>query len=167
MEYGDQCGFVEADYVVAYNHLSHFPHQITLLTNLYDGAYEGPSSAIKIDRAEDFSLAAYDYSKYEQNETEDTPLAEFVLHSDTVLNHVHLFNAELRDWDSDTGEAIYDAALEHIQYQVDPKHPLMIRAEMYGDIPNLIVGYQDDAGYYHFALVEISGEDGRFMLNEF
>ncbi len=167
VEYGDQCGFVEADYVVAYNQLSHFPHQITLLTNLYGGAYEGPAPALKIDSAEDFSLAAYDYSVYAQEETADIPMAKFVLHSDTTLNHVHLFNAELRDWDSATGEAIYDAALEHIQYQVDPQHPLMIRAVMYGDIPNLVVGYQDEAGYYHFAFVEISGEDGSFMLNEF
>jgi hypothetical protein len=52
-----------------------------------------------------------DYSEYEPEETDDTPFAEFVLHSDTTLNHVHLFNAELRDWDSDTGEAIYDATL--------------------------------------------------------
>lgn len=167
VEYGDQCGFVEADYVVAYNLLSHFPHQIKLLTNLYGGAYEGPASALKIDSAEDFPLAAYDYSEYAQEETDDTPLAEFVLHSDTTLNHVHLFNAELRDWNSDTGEAIYDATLENIQYQVDPEHPLLIRAEMYGDMPNLVVGYQDDAGYYHFAFVEISGEDGSFMLHEF
>lgn len=167
VEYGDQCGFVETDYVVAYNHLSHFPHQITLLTNLYGGAYEGPPSALKIDRAEDFSLTAYDYSEYAPEDTDDIPMAEFVLHSDTTLNHVHLFNAELRDWDSDTGEAIYDATLEHIQYQVDPEHPLTIRAEMYGDMPNLIVGYQDETGYYHFAFVEISGEDGSFMLNEF
>ncbi|MBR5547947.1 MAG: SH3 domain-containing protein [Clostridia bacterium] len=167
VEYGDQCGFVESDYVVAYNHLSHFPHQITLLTNLYDGSQNESVPALKIDSAEDFSLAAYDYSEYEQEEMDDTPLAEFVLHSDKTLNHVHLFNAELRDWDSDTGEAIYDATLENIQYQVDPEHPLMIRAVMYGDMPNLVVGYQDDAGYYHFTFVEISGEDGHFMLREF
>lgn len=167
VEYRDQCGFVEADYVVAYTNLSHFPHQITLLTNLYGGAYEGPAPSLKIDHAEDFPLAAYDYSEYAQEETDDIPMAEFVLHSDTTLNHVHLFNVELRDWDSDTGEAIYDATLEHIQYQVDPEHPLVIHAVMYGDMPNLVVGYQDETGYYHFAFVEIRGEDGRFMLNEF
>lgn len=167
VEYGDQCGFVDAEYVAAYNHLSHFPHQITLLTNLYGGANEWPAPSLKIGHAGNFPLAAYDYSEYEPEETDDIPLAEFVLHSDTMLNHVHLFNAELRDWDSDTGEAIYDATLEHIQYQVDPEHPLVIRAEMYGDMPNLIVGYQDETGYYHFAFVEISGEDGSFMLNEF
>ena len=94
-------------------------------------------------------------------------MAEFVLHSEETLNHVHLFNAELRDWDSDTGEAIYDAALENIQYQVDPEHPLVIRAVMYGDMPNLIVGYQDETGYYHFAFVEISGEDGSLILRGF
>ena len=167
VEYGGKCGFVEGDYVEAYNHLSHFPSQITLLTNLYGGAYEGPAPALKIDHAEDFPLSAYDYSEYEQEETDDTPMAEFVLHSEETLNHVHLFNAELRDWDGNTGEAIYDAALENIQYQVDPEHPLVIRAVMYGDMPNLIVGYQDETGYYHFAFVEISGEDGSFMLNEF
>ena len=167
VEYGGKCGFVEADYVTAYNQLSHFPNQITLLTNLYGRAYEGPAPSLKIAHAEDFPLSAYDYSEYEQEETDDTPMAEFVLHSDTTLNHVHLFNAELRDWDGDTGEAIYDAALENIQYQLAPEHPLVIRAVMYGDMPNLIVGYQDETGYYHFAFVEISGEDGSFMLNEF
>ena len=167
VEYGGKCGFVDADYVEAYNHLSHFPSQITLLTNLYGGAYEGPAPSLKIDNVDDFSLAAYDYSEHEQEETDDTPMAEFVLHSEETLNHVHLFNSELRDWDSDTGEAIYDAALENIQYQVDPEHPLVIRAVMYGDMPNLIVGYLDETDYYHFAFVEISGEDGSFMLNEF
>ena len=61
----------------------------------------------------------------------------------------------------------YDAVLENIQYQVDPEYPLLIRAVMYGDMPNLVVGDQDETGYYHFAFVEISGEDGRFLLNEF
>jgi len=166
VEYGGKCGFVEADYAAAYNQLSHFPGRITLLANLYGGVYDGPAPSLRIDRAEDFPLAAYNYSEYEQEETAD-PMARFVLHSDTVLNHVHLFNAELRDWDSDTGEAIYDAALENIQYQVDPEHPLVIRAVIYGDMPNLVVGYQDEAGYYHFAFVEISGEDGSLILREF
>ena len=55
----------------------------------------------------------------------------------------------------------------HIQYQVDPEHPLSVTAVMYGDMPNLAVGYEDWTGAYHFVFVEISGEDGSIYLNEF
>ena len=38
---------------------------------------------------------------------------------------------------------------------------------IWGDMPNLAVGYEDDAGVYHFAFIEISGEDGSLILREF
>ena len=38
---------------------------------------------------------------------------------------------------------------------------------MYGDMPNLAVGYEDETGAYHFAFIEISGEDGSILLSEF
>ncbi len=166
VEFGDRCGFVEAEHVVPYNQLSHFPHQITLLTNLYGEAYESPSPALKADYTEGFFLMEYDYSEYVQEDM-GVPRAEFVLYSDETVNHVHLFSVELRDWDSDSGEAIYDATLEHIQYQVDPEHPLSVCAVIWGDTPNLAVGFEDAQGVYHFAIIEISGEDGSMILREF
>ena len=97
----------------------------------------------------------------------DTPAVEFVLHSDTTLNHVHLFNLSLVSWDDETGDTMYDATPEHIQYQVDPEHPLSVKTVIWGDTPNLAVGYADDESVYHFAFIDISGEDGSLILREF
>jgi hypothetical protein len=47
---------------------------------------------------------------------------------------------------------------------VDPEHPLSVGAVIWGDMPNLAVGYADESGAYHFAFVEISGEDGSLIL---
>ena len=33
--------------------------------------------------------------------------------------------------------------------------------------PNLAVGYEDPNGMYHFAFIEMSGEDGSLYLREF
>ena len=40
-------------------------------------------------------------------------------------------------------------------------------AVMYGDMPNLAAGYEDGTGANNFAFIEISGEDGSILLNEF
>ena len=92
---------------------------------------------------------------------------QFVLYSDETVSHVHLFSISMRTLDDMTGEAIYDATLENIQYQLDPAHPLSVGAVIWGDTPNLAVGYADEKGRYHFAFVEISGEDGSIILREF
>jgi len=166
VQYGDRSGYVSAEHVEEYGDLSHYPQKVTLLCNLFDDEYEGSSPELKIDYSEGFYLMEYAYSEYEQEDA-GIPRAEFVLHSDTTVNNVHLFNVSLRSLDDETGEAIFDATLEHIQYQVDPEHPLAVTAVIYGMMPNLAVGYQDWTGAYHFAFVEISGEDGSLLLREF
>lgn len=170
-EYGSRGVYVNAEHVVPYNELSHFPGRISLHCNLYSEGYEGPSPALKADDTRTFDLTGYDYSEYDHTQymliDEDTPRLEFVLHSDTAVNHVHLFSVSLASVNDETGEAVYDAVLEHIQYRVDPEHPLAVTAVVYGDTPNWVVGYEDWTGAYHFAFVEISGEDGSLLLREF
>lgn len=166
VEYGDCSGYVSAEHVVAYSDLLHFPQQITLLDNLFDGEYEGSPSALKVDDAANFCLREYDYSECVV-EGPGMPRAEFVLYSDKTVSHVHLFSVSLRSCDSETGEAVFDARLEHIQALLDPSHPLSVHAVIHGTMPNLAVGYQDTLGIYHFAFVEISGEDGSLCLREF
>lgn len=98
---------------------------------------------------------------------EDTPKVHYVLYAEETLKNVHLFSVSIRCIDDETGEEVLDATLEDIQYQLDPEHPLSVIAVMYGDMPNLAVGYEDGTGAYHFVFVEISGEDGSIYLNEF
>ena len=171
VEWGGRCGFINLLHAEVYNEMLHFPQQIILHCNLFGGEYEEPLPDIKIVAAKDFPIMDYDHGSYEYDdfmEAGDTvPKVTFVLHSEATINHVHLFRVELRDWDGETGEAIYDATLEHIQYQVDPDHPLFVGAVIWGDMPNLAVGYEDSLGVYHFAFVEISGEDGSLILREF
>ena len=71
------------------------------------------------------------------------------------------------DWDDEAGVIAYEATLEDIQYQLAPEHPLCVGAVIWGDMPNLAVGFEDAEGAYHFAFIEISGEDGSLMLREF
>jgi hypothetical protein len=171
VEWGGRCGFISLLHAEVYNEMLHFPQQIILHSNLYAGKYEGPALTLKADYTEDFPLAEFDYSEYDACEYEPVdaaiPKLKFVLHSDETVNHVHLFSISLCSWDSETGEAIYDATLENIQYQVAPQHPLSVTAVIWGDTPNLAVGYEDAQGVYHFAFVEISGEDGSLLLREF
>ena len=115
-------------------------------------------------------LEKYNYTEYEYEcvmEDEESPRLKFVLYSDFVINHVHLFSTELMVLDEATGEAEYELTLENIQYEMAPDHPLSVTTVVYGDTPNLAVGYQDWTGAYHFAFVEISGEDGSLILREF
>ncbi len=174
VEWGSRCGFIDLLHAEVYNEMLHFPQQITLHCNPFDAAYEGSEPVLRIDYTADFPLAQYDYSKYDYAEfglpegmDADTPTVEFVLHSDTTLNHVHLFNLTLLSWDDVSGDMVYDAALEHIQYQVDHEHPLSVTTVIWGDTPNLAVGYADEEGVYHFTFIEISGEDGSLILREF
>jgi len=166
VEYGGRCGFMEAEYLVSYSDLMHFPQKITLSANLYTPKYDASPSALYIDYTEGFYLTEYDYSEFVQEDAGITR-AEFVLYSDSTVNNVHLFSVEVHSWDADTGEALIDANLEHIQYQVDSEHPLSVCAVIWGDMPNLAVGYEDASGVYHFTFVEISGEDGSLILREF
>lgn len=174
VEWGSRCGFIDLLHAEVYNEMMHFPLQITLHSNFFEGAYEGPEPELLIAYKADFQLGEYEYSEYDFAEfgwpetvDEDTPPVEFVLHSDTTLNHVHVFNLSLVSWDDETGEAAFDAVLDHIQYQVDPEHPLSVTTVIYGDMPNLAVGFADANGVYHFAFIEISGEDGSLILREF
>jgi len=149
----------------------HFPRQITLHTNLFGSEYEEALPDIKISDGDGFPIKEYDHSSYEYDdymEADGTvPKVTFVLHTDTVLNHVHLYNIELVDMDYETGDAIYAATLENIEYQLDSEHPLFVGAVIWGDMPNLAVGYADSLGIYHFAFIEISGEDGSLILRAF
>jgi hypothetical protein len=134
--------------------------------NLFSGNGSNQLPSLKADYAEGFYLMDYAYNEFVMADT-GIPRAEFVLYSDAPVNNVHLFSLSLRSMDSDTGEAVFDATLEHIQHQVDPAHPLSVIAVIYGTMPNLAVGYQDESGEYHFAFVEISGMDGSVILQEF
>ena len=171
VEWGSRCGFISLFHAEVYNEMLHFPKSITLHSNLY-GANEGQPLSLRIAYGDEFPIKEYDYSVYESDEymeadAEDRPKVHFVLYSDETVNHVHLFSISMRSRDDDTGDVIYDATLENIQYQVDPAHPLSVGAVIWGDTPNLAVGYADENGKYHFALVEISGEDGSLLLREF
>lgn len=171
VEWGGRCGFISLFHAEVYNEMPHFPQKITLHSNLYS-EYEGQPLSLKIAYGNEFPIKEYDYSVFEYDEymeadAEDLPKVHFILYSDETVNHVHLFSISMRSWDDATGEVIYDATLENIQYQVDPEHPLSVGAVIWGDMPNLAVGYADEEGVYHFAFIEISGEDGSLILREF
>jgi len=171
VEWGSRCGFINLMHAEVYNEMLHFPRQITLHTNLFGSEYEEALPDIKISDGDGFPIKEYDHSSYEYDdymEADGTvPKVTFVLHTDTVLNHVHLYNIELVDMDYETGDAIYAATLENIEYQLDSEHPLFVGAVIWGDMPNLAVGYADSLGIYHFAFIEISGEDGSLILRAF
>ena len=171
VEWDGRCGFISLFHAEVYNEMLHFPRRITLQSNLYS-AYEGQPLSLKIAYGYDVPILDYDYSVFEYDEymeadSEDLPKVQFVLYSDETVNHVHLFSISMQAFDDMTGVATYDAILETIQYQVDPEHPLSVGAVIWGDMPNLAVGYADESGAYHFAFVEISGEDGSLILREF
>ena len=171
VEWGSRCGFISLLHAEVYNEMLHFPQSITLHSNLY-GEYEGQPLTLQIAYGSDFPIKDYDYSVFEYDEymeadSVDLPKVHFVLYADETVSHVHLFSIAMRSWDDMTGEVIYDATLENIQYQVDSEHPLSVGAVIWGDMPNLAVGYADENGAYHFAFIEISGEDGSLILREF
>ena len=171
VELGDRCGFIKLLHAEVYNEMLHFPRQITLHCNLFDGEYEGPAPALKIAALNDFPLQAYDYNDFEyadyMDADEDNAKVKFVLYSDDTLSQVHLFSVSINSLDADTGYAEFEAILEETQYQMDPEHPLVVGAVIWGDTPNLAVGYADALGVYHFTFIEISGEDGSLILREF
>ena len=170
VEWGERCGFVDLNHAEVYNEMLHFPKQITLYTSPYDEKSKSTKPSLKIAALKEFPIMQYDYSIYEYDEymeadSEDLPKETFVLYSDNTVNKVHLFNA-VSSWD-EYGNVIFEATLEHIQPRVDPDHPLLVGAVIWGDTPNLIVSYEDERCAYHFAFVEISGEDGSLLLREF
>lgn len=172
VEWGGRCGFISLMHAEVYNEMLHFPQKITLRENLFADKDERSSSALKIAYLKDFPILDYDYNSFEYDdfmEADDPelPKVSFVLHSDTTVCHVHLFSISMSAWDGEAGEVEYEAILEDIQYQMDPAHPLSVGAVIWGDMPNLAVGYEDESGIYHFAFIEISGEDGSLLLREF
>lgn len=172
VEWGSRCGFIDLLHAEVYSEMLHFPLQITLHTNPGDEGFEAPLPDLKIAYLSDFPIKEYEYKVYEYSdymEADDPelPKVEFVLYPDTTISHVHLFSVTMTSWDDETGDAVYEATLEDIQYQLDPEHPLSVGAVIWGDMPNLAVGYADANGVYHFAFIEISGEDGSLILREF
>ena len=173
VEWGGRWGFVSLLHAEVYNEMLHFPRQMTLhySYNTFSEEYEGPALDLKIAYAEDFDLSAYEYTEFDYTESEpvdeDIPKVKFVLYADSPVKQVHLFSVSIQCIDDETGEEVIDAILENIQYEMAPEHPLAVTAVMYGDMPNLAVGYEDETGAYHFAFIEISGEDGSILLSEF
>ena len=173
VEWGGRCGFISLLHAEVYNEMMHFPQHMTLHYNYHTFAedYELPEPELKIAYTEDFDLSAYNYTEFDYTQAEpvdeDIPKVKYVLHADSGINKVHLFSVSIRCIDDASGMEVIDATLEYIQDQIAPDHPLAVTAVMYGDMPNLAVGYEDGTGAYHFAFVEISGKDGSILLNEF
>lgn len=173
VEYGSRRVYVTAGNLTPYPELSHFPRQMTLHWNnaIFAEDYQAPELDLKIGYTEDFDLTAYRYTEYDYTAAspvdEDIPKVRYVLYTDSLLKHVHLFSVSIRCIDDETGEEVIDTTLEETISQLDPEHPLAVTAVMYGDMPNLAVGYEDLMGAYHFAFVDMSGEDGSLYLSEF
>ena len=172
VEWGSRCGFIDLLHAEVYSEMLHFPLQITLHTNPGNEDFEVPLPELRIAYLNDFPIKEYEYKVYEyidymEADDPELPKVEFVLYPDTTISHVHLFSVTMTSWDDETGDAVYEATLEDIQYQLDPEHPLSVGAVIWGDMPNLAVGYADADGVYHFAFIEISGEDGSLILREF
>ena len=172
VEWGSRCGFISLLHAEVYNEMLHFPLQIMLHETLAGVEADEPAPALMIADAKDFPIKDYDhnyfeYDAYMEADDPELPKVEFVLYSDTTVNHVHLYSVSMVSWDDVTGSVVYEATLEDIQYQLAPEHPLYVGAVIWGDMPNLAVGYEDPNGAYHFAFIEISGEDGSLILREF
>lgn len=174
VEWGSRCGYINLLHAEVYNEMLHFPQQITLRVNPFAGEDEdGPAPALKIADSSIFPIMEYEehgyyeYADYMEADDPELPKVTFVMYTDTTINHVHLFSVSMRAWDEETGDEVYEATLEDIQYQMDPDHPLYVGAVIWGDMPNLAVGYLDAEGVYHFAFIEVSGEDGSLILREF
>lgn len=172
VEWGSRCGFIDLLHAEVYSEMLHFPLQITLHTNPGHEDFEVSLPELRIAYLNDFPIKEYEYNVYEyidymEADAPELPKVEFVLYSDTTISHVHLFSVTMTSWDDETGDAVYEATLEDIQHQLDPEHPLSVGAVIWGDMPNLAVGYADANGVYHFAFIEISGEDGSLILREF
>ena len=174
VEWGSRSGYINLLHAEVYNEMLHFPRQIKLRVNPFGGENDDdPAPALKIADSSIFPIKEYEdhiyfeYADYMEADDPELPKATFVLHTDTTIHHVHLFSVSLNSWDEDTGDEFYEATLEDIQYQMDPEHPLYVGAVIWGDTPNLAVGFEDEEGVYHFAFIEISGEDGSLILREF
>ena len=172
VEWGSRCGFISLLHAEVYNEMLHFPLQIMLHETLAGVEADETAPALMIADAKDFPIKDYDhnyfeYDAYMEADDPELPKVEFVLYSDTTVNHVHLYSISMVSWDDVTGDVAYEATLEDIQYQLVPEHPLYVGAVIWGDMPNLAVGYEDPNGAYHFAFIEISGEDGSLVLREF
>ena len=174
VEWGCRSGYINLMHAEAYSEMLHFPRQITLRVDPFGGEDEdGPAPALQIADSSIFPIMEYEehtyfeYADYMAADDPELPKVTFVLYTDTTINHVHLFSVSMSAWDEEHGEDVYEATLEEIQYQMDSDHPMHVGAVIWGDSPNLAVGYEDAEGVYHFAFIEISGEDGSLYLREF
>lgn len=174
VEWGSRCGYINLLHAEVYNEMLHFPQQITLRVNPFGGEDEdGPAPALKIADSSIFPIkeyeehSYYEYADYMEADDPELPKVTFVLYTDTTINYVHLFSVSPSAWDEETGDEVFEATLEDIQYQMDSDHPMYVGAVIWGDMPNLAVGYLDAEDVYHFAFIEISGEDGSLILREF
>ena len=171
VEWDGRCGFISLMHAEVYNEMVYFPAKVTLYETLYS-EYDCSNLALNVADLQDFPIQEYDYNTYEyddflQADSADLPTVNFVLYSDEALCKVHLFSVSMIAWDDEAGVIKYEATLENVQPLVDSEHPLCVGAVIWGDMPNLAVGFEDAEGKYHFAFIEISGEDGSLMLREF
>lgn len=176
VEWGSRCGFINLAHAEVYGEMVLYPEAMQMTVNLFDGIGEEEDAALQIVYADEFPLADHAYNEYDytwdfpmdDEESESGyPFVHFVLYTDQYVSEVHLINTVENGWDIETGEAEYELEIIHIQPEITPEKPLRVTAVLYGSMPNLAVGYKDEAGMYHFAFVEMSGEDGHLMLNEF
>ena len=173
VEWGGRSGFISLMHAEVYNEMVYFPAQVTLYETLYAQTDEHETTALRIADVNDFPIKDYNYNIYEytdfmETDSEDLPKVKFVLYSGEAICKVHLFSVfSMIDWDDETGVIKYEATLENVQPLVDPERPLCVGAVIWGDMPNLAVGFEDAEGAYHFAFIEISGEDGSLILREF
>ena len=171
VQWGDRYGFIIAEHAQVYNEILHYPRRFTMLCSLFGADSFGPAPCLGIDDADAFPLQDYDCAQasYDMDgyEDPDFPPLRFVLHSDETLWKVHLYSVELMDTDDMTGQTELQLTLEDMLHRLDPQHPLCVTGVMYGSTPNLAVGYEDPQGMYHFAFIEMSGEDGSLLLREF
>ena len=171
VEWDGRCGFISLMHAEVYNEMVYFPAQVTLYEALYS-EYDCSNLALNVADLQDFPIQEYDYNTYEyddflQADSAELPTVNFVLYSDEALCKVHLFSVSMIAWDDEARVIKYEATLENVQPLVDPEHPLCVGAVIWGDMPNLAVGFEDAEGKYHFAFIEISGEDGSLILREF
>ena len=168
VEWGSIGGFINGADAQVYSGALPFPQRIVLFCN---PTGEEPAGPLQVAYPEDFPLDQYDYgvAEYASYRTldEDIPGLQFVLHTEETLRRVQLFDVSLLEVDGETDGVTYEAVLQHMQDQLDPEHPLLVGAVMWGDLSNLAVAYEDAEGSVHFAFVEMSGEDGSLMLLPF
>lgn len=165
VEYGGRSGFVPYEHVTYYSELLHYPQKLTLSCSMY-GTEDAAEAALRGVWEESITLPEGGYDVYTQEDT-GAPRAEFVLYTETEVSNLQLFSLEMLSFDDESGVMQFTATLEYIQPLLSAERPLLAAMTIHGLLPSLAVGYMDALGVYHFAFVEISGEDGGLLLLEF